>query len=213
VSITVYHKSNYIMRHPFINKMVFLDDNNQLKEIKSTEDEEYIKNRLKNAINKMKDYKLFIPFINKPYLPLFFKLTYMFASDKDFAEFLKTMWNYMEYPNCSRNISKNEWLQYFEKADKNLLMSKKELKIYNNLPNEVEIYRGVDIHDNVYALSWTLDYEKAKYFSTTFNNKGKVYKITIKKKYIFAYFNAGDESEVIVDYTKIKDNDLVVCCV
>ncbi|MDE5539353.1 MAG: hypothetical protein K2J20_02580 [Bacilli bacterium] len=196
----------FIVHHPFISNPVYLDENKQLKKIETQEDEDYIRNDLRNIIDKMKDYLSFIPLVNKPYLPLFFKYTNEYVSDKDFAEFLKTMWIYVEFPNNDANVSKSDWLKYFKRVDKNLIMSKEELEVYNNLPNEVEIYRGVGSHNNYKALSWTLDYEKAKWFSTRFS-KGKVYKGTIDKKYIFAYFNDRDESEVVVDYTKIKYND------
>lgn len=53
--------------------------------------------------------------------------------------------------------------------------------------------------DNVKALSWSLDYEKAAWFAHRFGEEGKVYEAQIAKEHIFAYFNSRNEQEVIVD--------------
>ena len=48
-------------------------------------------------------------------------------------------------------------------------------------------------------LSWTLDRETAEWFAHRFGEEGTVYEAQIPKKYILAFFNGRNESEVVVD--------------
>ena len=52
---------------------------------------------------------------------------------------------------------------------------------------------------NIKALSWTLDKDTAEWFAHRFGENGMVYEAQIQKKYIYAFFNSRNESEVIVD--------------
>lgn len=52
---------------------------------------------------------------------------------------------------------------------------------------------------NIKALSWTLDRETAEWFAHRFGEEGTVYEAQIPKKYILAFFNGRNESEVVVD--------------
>ena len=52
---------------------------------------------------------------------------------------------------------------------------------------------------NIKALSWTLDKDTAEWFAHRFGENGTVYEAQIQKKYIYAFFNSRNESEVIVD--------------
>ena len=44
--------------------------------------------------------------------------------------------------------------------------------------------------ENVYALSWSLDYDKANWFAHRFDEDGTVYRARIDKKNILAFFGA-----------------------
>ena len=59
--------------------------------------------------------------------------------------------------------------------------------------------------DNVKALSWTLNKEKAEWFAHRFNQDGTVYEAQIDKKHIFAIFNGRNESEVVLDPQYLTD--------
>lgn len=202
-----YKENCSILDHPFIRIAIYTDKQGQFMKITTKQDEDYAKNCLRNTIDKLEDYISLLVMVSPPYLPLFYKLTNNYLSAKDYAESLKFTWTEVEFPNKDPNVNQREWINYFKRADKNLLMSQEELEVYNNLPNEVEIYRGINSHGDYKGLSWTLDYEKAKWFSTRYDKgkTGKVYKGTIDKKYIFAYFDERNEFEVVVDYTKIND--------
>ena len=86
--------------------------------------------------------------------------------------------------------------------------------IHKQLPDELIVYRGLGTlnADNIKALSWTLNVDKAKWFAKRFNFSNaplKVYRAKIKKKYIFAYCNDRNEGEVIVDYHKLQNIELL----
>ena len=81
-----------------------------------------------------------------------------------------------------------------------ILMDEEELETFNNLSDEVVIYRGVSNSDNndPHALSWTLDKNIAKKFCQRgIQSNPTVLERKVSKDKIFCYF-AG-EQEVIVD--------------
>ena len=59
--------------------------------------------------------------------------------------------------------------------------------------------------DNVLALSWTLDRDKAQWFAHRFGENGTVYEAQITKQHIYAFLNSRGESEVIVDPRGLQD--------
>jgi hypothetical protein len=98
-----------------------------------------------------------------------------------------------------------------------LMMERNELKQYKKLPSEIKIFRGVCLNkkDDVYDFigsSWTLDYEKAKWFAErrgfNENEYPLVYSITVNKEDVLSYFTRRDESEILIDYSKIDLDEL-----
>ena len=86
-------------------------------------------------------------------------------------------------------------------------LDKQEFNLFSQFPKTVKVYRGTKFEDYK-ALSWTLDKQKAVWFSERFlknNEKGIVYEAEIDRDYILAYFNGRDEKEVVLDYKKIKN--------
>ena len=53
--------------------------------------------------------------------------------------------------------------------------------------------------DDINALSWTFNPEKALWLSKRFNSEGTVYEAQIDKTHIIALFNARNTSEIIVE--------------
>ena len=49
------------------------------------------------------------------------------------------------------------------------------------------------------ALSWTLNYDTAEWFSKRFGEDGTVYEAQIPKEHIYALFNGRNESEIILN--------------
>ena len=135
-------------------------------------------------------------------------------SRDDLSTALATAWVMSEAPNMDANMSKAQAVRLFKICNPEKMMDKEDLEAYKQLPDEVTVYRGLGTFNatNIKALSWTLDAEQAKWFANRFDfgqGNGKVYRATIKRKYIFAYFNERQEHEVIVDYNRLKNIELV----
>lgn len=67
----------------------------------------------------------------------------------------------------------------------------------------VEVWRGA-----TYAfrrgISWTLDRERAAWFARRFNEGAVVWRATVRREAILAYFNGRSEHEVIVDPARLR---------
>lgn len=143
--------------------------------------------------------------VQKPYQPALFKYTEEFLCSKDYAETLSSLWVSVEFPNHDANVSVNEFLTYFSKANKELLMGKENFEKYNTLPDKITVYRGTCLKSTTKALSWTTNLEKARWFANRFGDNGKVYEAIIDKKNIFAYLADRSESEVVLNYKKLEN--------
>ena len=140
------------------------------------------------------------------HLPLFFRMTCDHLSVEDYSKCLAMMWILMEFPNTNVFVGVQDFIELFKDADKTFLMDEDELEIYNNLPEEIVVYRGINEHGSEKALSWTLDKEQAEWFANRFSMFGKtgtVYQANIKKEYVLAYFSR--EQEAVIDFTKATD--------
>lgn len=129
------------------------------------------------------------------------KYTASHLSGEDYAKLLANAWITSEAPNRDVNVSKAELVRMFKAAEPSLLMTEEEIHQLSELNNPVTIYRGVTDYnaDDINALSWTLNPEKALWFSKRFNSEGTVYEAQIDKTHIIALFNTRDESEIIVE--------------
>ena len=94
-----------------------------------------------------------------------------------------------------------------DRSEREYLMNKKELKVYNSLPENVIIYRGMttkELESGDFGVSWTLSRERADYFAFTYGRNFStdgipkvVHQLEVKKVEILAYFNERNEQEVI----------------
>lgn len=140
-------------------------------------------------------------FIHKSYRLIAYKYMHDYMSEDDKAKALMIAYTTSENPNCDVDVDKSELLEFFENVDVKQVLSKDDIQVYDKLSDEVIIYRGG--HD-AEALSWTIDYNIADWFSKRFR-KTNLYKAKINKNDIFAYINDRNEKEVIVNYNKIYD--------
>lgn len=165
------------------------------------------------AIKKYKDrimtcdlYGLYL-LIRKSYRFTFFKYTKEYLSLEDYSKLLSDIWTGSENPNNDVNVSLKESSNMFKLADKKKLMTDEEYLYYESLSNEFKIYRGVAVGRNHNGLSWTIDKEKAEWFSNRFNRNqqvGYLREAICKKEDVLAYFNRRGENEIVVDYNFIK---------
>ena len=78
-------------------------------------------------------------------------------------------------------------------------MSLEDRLTFGSLPQKVEAWRGTNHLNNVTALSWTLDQEKAVWFAKRFADPRPplLAKAQIEKRDIVAYFGERKEREII----------------
>lgn len=149
--------------------------------------------------------------VNKPYRLMFVDEISEFLSPKDYAILLVFAYVGTENPIDDANMNKRKLVSMFKKADKQFLMDKEDYKIYSKLDDVVTIYRGVteENKNNIKALSWTLNYNTAKWFAERYGSERYIYKAQIDKNHIFAVNNRREEFEVIVDPKFLTQIELV----
>lgn len=197
-----------IVQHPYFTTTVAAvkeDGKVTMVDLNTKEGLKKAKASIRNDIDKIDVYTSFLVLISPPYLPAFFNLTKEFVSIQDYSYFLASMWTYIEFPNVDVNISKEQFVSLFKKADKKYLMNKNEYDIYKNFPEEITVYRGIRGRGKVQGLSWTLSKEQARWFANRFEPTGKVYSARIKKEDTLAYFSDRNEKEVVLDYRRLFD--------
>ena len=150
-------------------------------------------------------------YVNKPYSMTFLKYVQHYLSPQDCAKTLAECWIREEQPNMNPSITKTELSDMFKRADKKFLMSEKEYKKWQDLPEKLTIYRGVTEYNgkNIRALSWMTNYDTAKWFAGRYGEKGKVYQAEINIKHILACIDQRGESEAIVEPKYLKDIEMV----
>jgi hypothetical protein len=94
-----------------------------------------------------------------------------------------------------------------DRSQREYLMTKQELKIYNSLPENITIYRGMTVEElesGDFGVSWTLSKERAEFFAFKYgrnlSTEGKpkiVHQLEVMKVEILAYFNERNEQEVV----------------
>lgn len=90
----------------------------------------------------------------------------------------------------------------FERVELLRMLNKREKKLFDTLPETVEIYRGCCFCDDIEDLmgfSWTLKKEIADFFAYRFNQSNRaVYKTTINKNDMKALFMDRKEYDVVI---------------
>ena len=135
-------------------------------------------------------------------------------SRDDLSTALSNAWTSSENPNMDSSMTKAQAVRLFKICNPEKMMCEEDYEIYKQLPEEITIYRGLGKLNaaNIKALSWTLNPDRAKWFANRFDfgeGNAKVYRAKIKRKYVFAYCNERKEEEVIVDYHKLQNIELV----
>lgn len=205
-----------VVIHPFLqNSVAALEEPNGKTEIFDIfEDSEKYEKWLKQTedyINKIDSWDSILLMIRKPYRLAYFKYVNTFLSSKDFAEMLITCWLEADFVSNDVNVSKEEVISWFMKADKKYLMNNDEQQILKEMPDHVKIYRGVGEAKYKNGFSWTLNLEIAKFFAKRFAGAGKktyIYECIIDKGEILCYTDARGEAEVIVNPKNLKKYDV-----
>lgn len=195
--------------HPYTTSAFVSQNGEMLNLLESIEDRKTWEMYLKKMISNIKEYDEFATIITKSYRSVFLNETLQYIDRKDLAKYLRKLWISCDYVNVDQVISKSKYVSLFKEADKSALMNEDEIKRLDNLPDSVTIYRGINDITNhpIDGLSWTLDIDTAKWFANRFakmkEGTSSIYKATIKKENIIAYFE--EETEVVVNYKKLEN--------
>lgn len=152
-------------------------------------------------IKKIDNINTLLFMIRKPDRLQLLDMVRKFMSEEDYSRLLPDIWITTEFPH---QMEVSTLVGLFTSTKKEWMMDEEELKVFSNLPDEIKIYRGCqDSKSVIKGLSWTIDLEKAKWFSNRWKKDGKVYEATINKEDVFAYFD--DEKEIVARPQKLKD--------
>ena len=187
-----------IIDHPVFESGIMMDHEKPINILEDKKAFEWAVKKRKQLIDTRKtpDELMFI--IRKPYLFAWLDLSKDFLSADDFSRLFGDAWVLNENANQDVHVSIRKAAKWFKEANKASLMTESELEVYNNLPEEIELYRGVAKGRKEKGMSWTTDLEKAEWFSQRFGKEGYILKMTAKKKDILAYFDRRDEFEYVV---------------
>ena len=163
----------------------------------------YYNNQLKRKQERLKEFEnnnefeSYLFLIEKPFRLIFFselvKQNKIKKLSKKYWKILSSLWT------GSENIFQNKdlWNDLLkDKTNANYFMSKSDLKFFNSLENEFIVYRRYSQWENGY--SYTLDKEKAVWFSERFGQNGIVKERWVRKEDVFAFTNSRDEKEIIL---------------
>ena len=179
------------LRHPLVYSIFHTDHQNAF----INRQYEERKKMLKKAIQK-KDYEGFIYIHERPYrLQAFCSLNNV-LSDKKYWEILGSIWTDSE--NIWQNRETWKELLSSKRPHREFMMDKNERQEFVQLPEQLVIYRGYLPYKNKNGFSYTLDEEKAEWFSKRFHADGKVLKKTIFKSDAIAYFTGRNEKEIVI---------------
>ena len=208
LDVQINERVGFLCNHPFIGQIatVTMEDGKLvLKDVRNEKDLEDVQKSIIKSVDAVTHYLQFIHLVRAPYLPAFFKFTRHFLSLSDYSSFLGSMWTMVEFPNVDDNITAPEFVKIFRSADKTLLMEENEYGQYLSLPEEITVYRGIRGRGRLEALSWTTDIEQAEWFAKRWDKNGKVYSATVDKEDVLALFASRGESELVVDFMKLRD--------
>lgn len=204
--------SPLVVKHPFTDSGIVgirtPDDEYAIGNImERPEDLQTWRKQVSRQINSADSVMQIAYMLTNSYSIGFLKYVHSYLDKTDFSQLLGYLWVCTEAPNSDPNLSKMQMLNMFRKADPAVLMEEAELQRFRQLEDVVTVYRGVTSHnaDNVLALSWTLDRDKAQWFAHRFGENGTVYEAQISRQHIYAFLNSRGESEVIVDPRGLQD--------
>lgn len=204
----------FCLIHPFLNNryMSFNNKDRQLIDIlASDENLQKARDFFEERINQAEDVWRILMYMHTPYRPLLFKLCANDLSDEDYAQMLVEVWTGTENPNQDANVKIPQWIRFFKKAKKELLMTEEELNVYNSLSDTepIEIYRGVGHGREPYGLSWTANVATAQWFAKRWENKDAyMLKTHCNKSDVLAYFNCRGEDELVVNVKNLDKSKM-----
>lgn len=205
---------NFIMQpFPILPNLVTVNpETKEMEKIDTPEKFDYYKkiiiNDIKERIFKDTDnifekiLSVMIVHIHKPFHIPFLMRLQPYISKDDYSKLLAQVWTGTEFPHQN---GVPFMIESFQNANILKLMNDDELKVYQELPELITIYRGLQTKDaTILGLSWTTDKEKAIWFASRWKEEHPIIlEAKIRKEDIFAYKTERGESEVIVNPEKL----------
>lgn len=196
------------VHHPYFScrfTSLVKDGVSQMGDIRKPEDMELAMSGIEIRIEKAELVHSITRLMCNKFLLVFFKHVREYLGPEDYASGLREAWLMTEFPNADPNLTLAEKVRYFRKADPKILMSKSDYARFLSLPDEIVVYRGINRKGSYKGLSWTTDRERAEWFASRWKINSAVYKATIAKADVLAYFGERDEEEIVLDSRKLKN--------
>jgi len=190
-----------IMSHPLITSEVFFNDEGGLEMLKTQQQKNNILTKHYEILDRMDNIESVLFYISKPYRMQVLEIIKSLLPIEEFSYFLGRIWVSTEFPNHEKI---NILVGMFLDADKKFLMTAEDLNFLEKQPDKILVFRGIQPKAKVRALSWTLDYKKAKWFAHRFGKGGEVYSAVVNKEDIFMYNSGRGEAEVVLNPYKLK---------
>ena len=188
------------LRHPLVFSVPYLpqpefDEHlNKMYKHKKKESEKAFQHR---------DYEKYVWLHERPNRVHAFISTTHYLPDQDYWTILGEI--FIDTENLWQNFDLWCWLLSSERKEACKIMTQEERDIFSGFPEKITVYRGLNSEkQSSDGLSFTINPEKAKWFSNRFRGTGKVYWGVINRKDILAYFNRRGEEEVVILPGKIN---------
>ena len=122
IKIISIDKNNTIILHPIFSNAYWIDEENMVMKNILEDKVAYNKAQKKyeDIIDRITKYETFTLYITNPYRLLFLKLTKDYICLEDFSKALIESWVEGERTSNNKDVSKEELVNYFKKAEKNI---------------------------------------------------------------------------------------------
>lgn len=152
------------------------------------------------------------------------KLNYFYENADDIFEFKGENYYYNILGDVLTDIENpkdesNTIIELIQYGNQYLeMMNKEEKTKFNELPDELVVYRGVrwnleeieDVNDLI-SYSWTINYDTALWFAQTGSKeKSVVFKYTTEKDSVLSYFTRRKESEILLNFEDIDIDEVEI---
>ncbi len=197
------HKQNgfVCLKHPLIFSVPYIEQLNALHNAQY----EAKKQEVEKA-KEEKNWSRYLIFHERPYRFEAFAQIFDQMDDKEYWENLGWIWTDTE------NLWQVKKIVYpliqSKRPEKKHLMNEREQHFLQSLPEQFIVYRGHN-HINKNGFSWTLSYWKANWFAHRFHKPlAGVVRAIVNKEDVLAFFEGRGEYEVVVDYKKVKKQQI-----
>lgn len=156
----------------------------------------------KEEIEALTEFEDFAKIIQNTWFQFdFLKNTIEYLDKKDFSLYVKHICRKALHFVGYFDIS----LKYLRMAQKEYLMTKEEYKKLEDVVTVYSIFDGKNFEERMKTLVWYTNLEEVRRWT----GNGYIYKLKINKEDIFMYGHPFYNYELILDYTKLYDLELV----